>query len=400
MNTSCPSTFQYTQHPYRRMYKKIGVGSSSTEKSFALQLSRWCCLSWSAMVLSLLPWLEPHLASSRLYSLSEGLINGCTVFALLGFLSPSNRGSLATVMIVCWSFFGWLVTYFEFWYKANEHNAKYRGLLLEPNVCFTWRDKQKEECISYSYSVPDVSLAAWCTHSWSQRSMTLTWSSDYSGIFAIIFVLNFFLVTAGSSGAVPFGELQHPFTQWNLTSTTPRNYAPDNPSVVRYLCPSFCHWCLFWFQTRCTYLSIGIIASRSYWPSIFSLSLILSVSILSRAKFHQVQNTSDPGCVFQFHTVRPPHLHFLTTKQVAAILSGILPFGTFFHRLHDTPDLAPDIGIGRRCICRNVLCPFEPFCIKSVLRIRIPRPHSWHCLTYNSDCDNLVHIFLPLCWRV
>lgn len=35
-----------------------------------------------------------------------------TVFALLGFLSPSNRGSLATVMIVCWSFFGGQVSYF------------------------------------------------------------------------------------------------------------------------------------------------------------------------------------------------------------------------------------------------------------------------------------------------
>jgi len=93
------------------MYKKIGVGSLSTEKSFALQLSRWCYPSWSAMVLSLLPWLEPHLASTEPYSLSKSLINECTVFALLGFLSPSNRGSLATVMIVCWSFFGWLVTY-------------------------------------------------------------------------------------------------------------------------------------------------------------------------------------------------------------------------------------------------------------------------------------------------
>lgn len=28
------------------------------------------------------------------------------VFALLGFLSPSNRGSLATVMMVCWTLFG------------------------------------------------------------------------------------------------------------------------------------------------------------------------------------------------------------------------------------------------------------------------------------------------------
>lgn len=28
------------------------------------------------------------------------------VFALLGFLSPSNRGSLATMMIVFWTLFG------------------------------------------------------------------------------------------------------------------------------------------------------------------------------------------------------------------------------------------------------------------------------------------------------
>lgn len=31
-------------------------------------------------------------------------------FALLGFLSPSNRGSLSTVMIVCWTLFGGTVT--------------------------------------------------------------------------------------------------------------------------------------------------------------------------------------------------------------------------------------------------------------------------------------------------
>jgi len=34
------------------------------------------------------------------------LINFPIVFALLGFLSPSNRGSLATVMMVCWTLFG------------------------------------------------------------------------------------------------------------------------------------------------------------------------------------------------------------------------------------------------------------------------------------------------------
>lgn len=35
------------------------------------------------------------------------------VFALLGFLSPSNRGSLATVMMVCWTFFGGIGGYFS-----------------------------------------------------------------------------------------------------------------------------------------------------------------------------------------------------------------------------------------------------------------------------------------------
>jgi transmembrane 9 superfamily member 2/4 len=31
------------------------------------------------------------------------------VFALFGFLSPSNRGALATVMLMCWTFFGMYV---------------------------------------------------------------------------------------------------------------------------------------------------------------------------------------------------------------------------------------------------------------------------------------------------
>lgn len=34
------------------------------------------------------------------------------VFALMGFLSPSNRGSLATVMLICWTLFGlWVSLY-------------------------------------------------------------------------------------------------------------------------------------------------------------------------------------------------------------------------------------------------------------------------------------------------
>jgi transmembrane 9 superfamily protein 2/4 len=36
----------------------------------------------------------------------EKFANVPIVFALFGFLSPSNRGSIATVMMVCWTFFG------------------------------------------------------------------------------------------------------------------------------------------------------------------------------------------------------------------------------------------------------------------------------------------------------
>lgn len=44
--------------------------------------------------------------SSRLRSDFSANLLLYSVFALLGFLSPSNRGSLATVMMVCWTFFG------------------------------------------------------------------------------------------------------------------------------------------------------------------------------------------------------------------------------------------------------------------------------------------------------
>lgn len=43
------------------------------------------------------------------YHLDTSLIS--PVFALLGFLSPSNRGSLATVMMICWTFFGRYAVY-------------------------------------------------------------------------------------------------------------------------------------------------------------------------------------------------------------------------------------------------------------------------------------------------
>ncbi|THV02328.1 endosomal P24A protein [Dendrothele bispora CBS 962.96] len=87
------------------------------------------------------------------------------VFALLGFLSPSNRGSLATVMMVCWSFFGSIGGY-----TSSRVYASLGGL-----------DKRKNSF--------------------------LTATVFPTFVFAIVFLLNFCLILANSSGAVPFGTL-------------------------------------------------------------------------------------------------------------------------------------------------------------------------------------------------
>jgi transmembrane 9 superfamily protein 2/4 len=84
------------------------------------------------------------------------------VFALLGFLSPSNRGSLATVMMICWTFFGGVGGYF-----SSRVYASLGGMDRKKNAFLT------------ATVLP-------------------------SFIFMIVFLLNLFLIIAGSSGAVPF----------------------------------------------------------------------------------------------------------------------------------------------------------------------------------------------------
>lgn len=44
--------------------------------------------------------------SMQYVSKDHYLSGNSSVFALMGFLSPSNRGALATVMIICWTLFG------------------------------------------------------------------------------------------------------------------------------------------------------------------------------------------------------------------------------------------------------------------------------------------------------
>ncbi|KAI0093045.1 Nonaspanin [Irpex rosettiformis] len=87
------------------------------------------------------------------------------VFALLGFLSPSNRGSLATVMMVCWTFFGGVSGYF-----SSRSYASMGGT-----------DRRKQAFFA-AVLLPTI-------------------------VFGIMFLLNLLLITAGSSGAVPFGTM-------------------------------------------------------------------------------------------------------------------------------------------------------------------------------------------------
>ena len=96
------------------------------------------------------------------------------VFALLGFLSPSNRGSLGTIMVVMWTLFGCV----SGWVSARVY-ASFDGQ--------QWR-----------------------------RNMMLTAVLFPSIVFGFVNVLNFVLVLNRSAGAVPFGTLLALVALWFL----------------------------------------------------------------------------------------------------------------------------------------------------------------------------------------
>ncbi|KAK9470042.1 uncharacterized protein V1510DRAFT_384169 [Dipodascopsis tothii] len=87
------------------------------------------------------------------------------IFALLGFLSPSNRGSLATMMIILYTLFGSVGGY------VSARAYKTMG-----------GDKWKLNVVLTPVVVPGV-------------------------VFAIFIFLNFFLIASESSGAVPVGTM-------------------------------------------------------------------------------------------------------------------------------------------------------------------------------------------------
>ena len=68
-----------------------------------------------------------------------------------------------------------------------------------------------------------------------------------SVIFVIVFLLNLFLLTAGSSGAVPFGGCfgNNLFESHYLFF---RYHAAYYPALVWHFCATVCHWVIFWFK--------------------------------------------------------------------------------------------------------------------------------------------------------
>ncbi|GAA94687.1 uncharacterized protein L969DRAFT_623066 [Mixia osmundae IAM 14324] len=112
----------------------------------------------------------PQKASALSVTIGSGsqlaAMTGVTlIFALLGFLSPSNRGLLPTVMIVCWTFFGSISGY-----VSARLYATFNGQNWKTNLGAT------------ALTFPTI-------------------------LFGALNLLNFFLLTSGSSGAVPFGTM-------------------------------------------------------------------------------------------------------------------------------------------------------------------------------------------------
>ncbi|KAH9929506.1 endosomal P24A protein [Epithele typhae] len=163
------------------------------------------------------------------------------VFALLGFLSPSNRGSLATVMVVCWTFFGGIAGYI-----SSRVYASLGGTNKRRNSFFT------------ATIMPTF-------------------------VFAVVFLLNLFLIAAGSSGAVPFGK-----TPWIGTMLL----------IV-----------VLWFGISAPLSAVG-----SYYGSKHG------------AVTHPVRVNQIPRQI-------PPQPKYLR-PWAATILAGILPFGAAFIELY------------------------------------------------------------------
>ncbi|KAF8454458.1 Endomembrane protein 70-domain-containing protein [Kalaharituber pfeilii] len=134
------------------------------------------------------------------------LMTGTTIaFALLGFLSPSNRGSIGTVMVIMYTLLGSVGGYVSAcMYKTFHGDSWKRNLVLTPLF------------------IPGI-------------------------VFSGFILLNFFLIYEQSSGAVPFGTMLALVAIWFIVSVplsfiggyfgfkAPAFEAPQIPQQAMYL---------------------------------------------------------------------------------------------------------------------------------------------------------------------
>lgn len=121
------------------------------------------------------------------------------VFALFGFLSPSLRGSLASTMLVFWTLFSCVNGYVSTRIFLSFGGEAVKKLAFLSATLFP------------TYVLRPRNLTRLCPG----LNLFLYRSSI---IFAVIFLLNLFLVGAGSSGAIPFGTILAVVVIWFLIS--------------------------------------------------------------------------------------------------------------------------------------------------------------------------------------
>lgn len=116
-----------------------------------------------------------------------GMCGVTLLFAVLGFLSPSNRGSLVTAIVVFYMLFGGLAGYIS---------SRTYSMLMATNR-----------------AAPGGDARGW-------RVNVLLTALFFPGmVFSLLIFLNLFLLSAHSAGAVPFGTLFAMTALWFLVST-------------------------------------------------------------------------------------------------------------------------------------------------------------------------------------
>ncbi len=216
------------------------------------------CRQWRAAVRH--GWCH---AKSALYGCSTEVPwahSATTVFALLGFLSPSNRGSLATVMIVCWTFFGGYGTP-TCHSRAGADAVIPAGSPDTSQVGYTRPSAERTNGVIRS--LPPRSCRRMFDHVFSDSVRVLNGSHRF--VFAVVFLLNLFLIAAGSSGAVPFGEYHRERSPSSVLSVTPashRYHPAGHHSLVRHLRTAVRCRLVLWVETRCKRFSMRLPALR------------------------------------------------------------------------------------------------------------------------------------------